>query len=181
MIKEYERGATTMLNAYLSGTTDRSISALEERLPATACGGPARHAVLGRGDVDREGEGTREQARRVRAGRRRGRRRALGQVLGFPNVITTDVGGTSFDVGLVVDGEPLVNARPVFGKYHTVLPVTDVASIGAGGGSIAWIERAHRAAESRPAERRRRARARLLRRPAASSRRSPMRTWSSGE
>src|SRR5207237_1329538 len=58
---------------------------------------------------------------------------ALGQVLGFPNVITTDVGGTSFDVGLVVDGEPLVNARPVFGKYHTVLPVTDVASIGAGG------------------------------------------------
>src|SRR5206468_1746888 len=67
---------------------------------------------------------------------------ALGHVLGFPNVITTDVGGTSFDVGLVVDGEPLVNARPVFGKYHTVLPVTDVASIGAGGGSIAWIERA---------------------------------------
>ena len=55
-------------------------------------------------------------------------------------MITTDVGGTSFDVGLVVDGEPLVNPRPVFGKYHTVLPVTDVASIGAGGGSIAWIE-----------------------------------------
>ena len=67
---------------------------------------------------------------------------AVGRALGFANVITTDVGGTSFDVGLVVDGEPLVNPRPVFGKYHTVLPVTDVASIGAGGGSIAWIERA---------------------------------------
>jgi N-methylhydantoinase A len=60
---------------------------------------------------------------------------ALGQVLGFPNVITTDVGGTSFDVGLVVDGEPLVNARPCSASTTTVLPVTDVASIGAGGGA----------------------------------------------
>ena len=70
VIKEYERGATTMLNAYLSGTTDRSISALEERL---ACARPAaaaaRHAVLGRRHLDREGEGSRDQAA-SRPGRR---------------------------------------------------------------------------------------------------------------
>jgi N-methylhydantoinase A len=65
---------------------------------------------------------------------------ALGRQIGAQNIVTTDVGGTSFDVGLVVDGEPLITGSPVFDKYHTVLPVIDVVSIGAGGGSIAWIE-----------------------------------------
>ena len=55
-------------------------------------------------------------------------------------MIATDVGGTSFDVGMVVDGEPSYADAPVFAKYPVALPVIDVTSIGAGGGSIAWIE-----------------------------------------
>jgi N-methylhydantoinase A len=143
VIKEYERGATTMLNAYLSGTTDRAISALEEQL--AGCG--LRRAPLvmqSSGGVTSTAKAKGHAIRLVASGPAGGvvGAAALGHALGFPNVITTDVGGTSFDVGLVVDEEPLVNARPVFDKYHTVLPVTDVASIGAGGGSIAWIEQA---------------------------------------
>ncbi len=143
VIKEYERGATTMLNAYLSGATDRSISALEQRLAGHGLRRPPL-VMQSSGGVTSTAKAKGHAIRLVASGPAGGvvGAAALGDVLGFPNVITTDVGGTSFDVGLVVDGEPLVNARPVFGKYHTVLPVTDVASIGAGGGSIAWIERA---------------------------------------
>ncbi len=143
VIKEYERGATTMLNAYLGGATDRSISALEDRL---ALGGlkQAPLVMQSSGGFTSAAKAKGHAIRLVASGPAGGviGAAAVGRALGFANVITTDVGGTSFDVGLVVDGEPLVNPRPVFGKYHTVLPVTDVASIGAGGGSIAWIERA---------------------------------------
>ncbi len=143
VIKEYERGATTMLNAYLSGATDRSLSTLEDRL---AQGGlkQAPLVMQSSGGFTSTSKAKGHAIRLVASGPAGGviGAAAVGQALGFANVITTDVGGTSFDVGLVVDGEPLVNPRPVFGKYHTVLPVTDVASIGAGGGSIAWIEQA---------------------------------------
>jgi 5,10-methylenetetrahydromethanopterin reductase len=67
--------------------------------------------------------------------------RTLAQQLGVDRAIATDVGGTSFDVGLIVDGELSYAEAPVFAKYPVTVPVIDVTSIGAGGGSIAWIER----------------------------------------
>ncbi len=141
VIKEYERGATTMLNAYLTGATDRHISALEQRL--AECGFERTPLIMqSSGGVTSSTKAKGHAVRLVSSGPAGGLIGAasMGQVLGFPNIITTDVGGTSFDVGLVVDGQPLVNSRPVFDKYHTVLPIADVASVGAGGGSIAWIE-----------------------------------------
>jgi N-methylhydantoinase A len=66
--------------------------------------------------------------------------RAMAERLGLDPVIATDVGGTSFDVGVIVDGEPSYADTPVFAKYPVAVPVIDVTSIGAGGGSIAWIE-----------------------------------------
>jgi N-methylhydantoinase A len=141
VIKEYERGATTMLNTYLSGATDRHISALERRLAES---GFKRTPLImqSSGGVTSSTKAKGHAVRLVSSGPAGGLIGAasMGHALGFPNIITTDVGGTSFDVGLVVDGQPLVNSRPVFDKYHTVLPIADVASVGAGGGSIAWIE-----------------------------------------
>jgi N-methylhydantoinase A len=55
-------------------------------------------------------------------------------------VIATDVGGTSFDVGLIVDGDFEYTYNPVFSQYRLHAPIIDIKSIGAGGGSIAWIE-----------------------------------------
>jgi N-methylhydantoinase A len=66
--------------------------------------------------------------------------RALARRLGLDPAIATDVGGTSFDVGTIVDGEPGYAEAPVFAKYPVAVPIIDVTSIGAGGGSIAWIE-----------------------------------------
>ncbi len=141
VIKEYERTATTALNAYLARSTRDYLSALQRRLRDGGLGGdpvvmqstggvaPAETckdravALLGSGPAG----GVIGAAR-------------LGQMMGIDHIVTTDVGGTSFDVGLVVGGEPLVNGAPVFDQYHTVLPAIDVVSIGAGGGSVAWIE-----------------------------------------
>ena len=64
----------------------------------------------------------------------------LAKALGHDNVITTDMGGTSFDVGLIVDGKPLVSGTHEAGGYHLNTPMIDIRAIGAGGGSIARVE-----------------------------------------
>jgi N-methylhydantoinase A len=62
--------------------------------------------------------------------------------LGMENLITTDMGGTSFDVCLIKDGQPWSTLETaVGGVYHLRLPLIDVHTIGAGGGSIAWVDK----------------------------------------
>ncbi|MGH9918881.1 MAG: hydantoinase/oxoprolinase family protein [Nitrososphaerales archaeon] len=141
VIKEYERGASTVLNAYLGRDTDAYISALQDKLSAA---GLRRDPVIMQsvGGVTSATDAKGHAISLLSSGPAGGvlGAAALGELIGSANVVTTDVGGTSFDVGLVVDGEPVITGTPVFDKYHTVLPVIDVTSIGAGGGSIAWIE-----------------------------------------
>ncbi len=57
-----------------------------------------------------------------------------------PNIICTDVGGTSFDVSLVIDGDVQLEHEPVIAQYSFKVPKVAVKSIGAGGGSIAWVD-----------------------------------------
>ncbi|MEV5407421.1 hydantoinase/oxoprolinase family protein [Thermopolyspora sp. NPDC052614] len=66
--------------------------------------------------------------------------RYLGQVYGFDNVITSDVGGTSFDVGMVTEGYINVNREPSVARMLVGLPMIEILSIGAGGGTIASID-----------------------------------------
>jgi N-methylhydantoinase A len=63
-----------------------------------------------------------------------------GSQLGLSNVIATDVGGTSFDVGLVAEGALMRARDPVIGRLRLSLPMIEVESIGAGGGSLAWAD-----------------------------------------
>jgi N-methylhydantoinase A len=64
----------------------------------------------------------------------------LGRLLGHRNIICTDVGGTSFDVAIIHEGQPLTKGENVVGQYRFTLPMIDITSIGAGGGSIAWVQ-----------------------------------------
>jgi N-methylhydantoinase A len=64
----------------------------------------------------------------------------LGELLGHENIITTDVGGTSFDISLIVNGFLTYAREPVVARFPVSFPMVDVISIGAGGGSIAWID-----------------------------------------
>lgn len=66
--------------------------------------------------------------------------RYVGEIYGFDNLITTDVGGTSFDVGLVSGGFINVNREPNVARMLLGLPMVEILSIGAGGGTIARID-----------------------------------------
>ena len=65
---------------------------------------------------------------------------ALGRWLQVPNLIGTDMGGTSFDACLIVDGEPMLSSMTKVEGLPLLVPVIDLTTIGAGGGSIAWID-----------------------------------------
>ena len=64
----------------------------------------------------------------------------LGRMLGHDNIITSDVGGTSFEVSIISNGNLTYKDEPSFEKYQVAIPVVDITAIGAAGGSIAWVE-----------------------------------------
>ena len=64
----------------------------------------------------------------------------LGTLMNHPNVITTDMGGTSFDVGVIADGAASSSYKSSVNQYEYFLPKVDIQAIGAGGGSLAWID-----------------------------------------
>jgi N-methylhydantoinase A len=64
----------------------------------------------------------------------------LSQATAFPNIVTADMGGTSFDVSVITDGDPARRTRGEMMGVWTALSLVDVQSIGAGGGSLGWID-----------------------------------------
>ena len=141
VIREYERTSTTVLNAYLTpsvnGYLERMRSALRSHGHTGAIA--VMHSAGGVYSVDEARERGVTLLSSGPAGGMLGTK-ALAEQLGLDRVVATDVGGTSFDVGVVVDGELSYAQAPVFSKYPVALPIIDVTSIGAGGGSIAWVE-----------------------------------------
>jgi N-methylhydantoinase A len=134
---EYERTATTLVNAYLGPRVSGYMDTLDERL------GDANLLLLdSSGSVMTPAEAGRAPVRLLLSGPSGGvtASRFLGAALGHRNVITFDMGGTSTDVGLIVDGEAARRSDMTLGKYHFLLPMVDVRAIGAGGGSIAQVE-----------------------------------------
>ena len=141
VIREYERTSTAVLNAYLTPGVNGYLARMRERLEAEGYGG-AITVMHSSGGVRSVEEARASGVTLLSSGPAGGilGTRELADHLGLDPVLATDVGGTSFDVGLVVGGEPAYAEAPVFSKYPVAVPVIDVASIGAGGGSIAWIE-----------------------------------------
>jgi N-methylhydantoinase A len=134
---EYERTATTLVNAYLGPPIKRYTDALEQRL------GDANLLLLDSGgSVMTAAEAGRAPARLLLSGPSGGvtASQFLGEALGHRNVITFDMGGTSTDVGMIVAGQALGRIETEIGKYHLLLPMVDVSAIGAGGGSVARVE-----------------------------------------
>jgi N-methylhydantoinase A len=141
-VGEYARASTTAANASLGPLAGQYLQELDRQLrvrglrvpllSTTSAGGVATAASLAERPVSTLLSGP---ASGVVAGAIAGTR------LGRGNVLTMDVGGTSFDVGVVVDGSPLMTSEVTFGGVDIRVPSVDVASIGAGGGSIASVAR----------------------------------------
>ena len=141
VIREYERTSTTVVNAFVTPGVDGYLQRMRDRLREDGYRGPVTvmHSAGGVSSVE---EARQQAASLLLSGPAGGilGARALAEQLEIERVVATDVGGTSFDVGLIIDGEPAYANSPVFEKYPVVLPVIDVTSVGSGGGSIAWVE-----------------------------------------
>jgi N-methylhydantoinase A len=141
VVREYERTATTVLNAYLTPGVGGYLARMGDRLREAGHGG-AISVMHSAGGVSSLDEARSRGVTLLSSGPAGGMlgARELARRLELDPVIATDVGGTSFDVGTIVDGEPAYADAPVFAKYPVAVPIIDVTSVGAGGGSIAWVE-----------------------------------------
>jgi N-methylhydantoinase A len=139
--REYERTSTTVINAYLAPVVERYLDNLEGQL------------LKRYGDVDLRimqasgGCMTTEMAKHravniVNSGPAGGALAAayVGQLTGDEQIISVDMGGTSFDVGVIDHGEPRVAPESQFEGFPVKIPILDVEAIGAGGGSLAWVD-----------------------------------------
>lgn len=141
-IGEYERMATTVANSYLAPIVSAYTSKLRENLAAEAQEDPPPVFLLDSiGGVMDPAEAAREPVRMLLSGPSGGMTACedMAKLLGHPNVITFDMGGTSCDVGLMVDGEVIKRSDITISKYHLILPTIDIHVIGSGGGSIAKV------------------------------------------
>jgi N-methylhydantoinase A len=140
VLGEYERTATTALNAYLGPAVRDYMTTLDSSLRARGLTGALRILDSGGGVITPEQCGQTPVA--VLTSGPTGGVLASAQLarrLGTPNVLTTDMGGTSFDVGMIVDYTPVVSTSQEVNGYRVMKPAVKVTAIGAGGGSIARV------------------------------------------
>ena len=139
--REYERASTTVLTAALRPVVEGYLSRLAAALASRGMGVPLL-VMQSNGGVAGVEEAGRMAAALLLSGPAGGviGARRVGLAAGFSDLITLDMGGTSADVSLIRDGEiTLTPEREIAGR-PVRLPMVDVHTVGAGGGSIAWIE-----------------------------------------
>ncbi|MCT1921710.1 hydantoinase/oxoprolinase family protein [Brevibacterium luteolum] len=144
--REYERSMTTLVDASVKPKVSRYVANIHERLDQFT---GAEHGdrepipfyiMKSNGGVLSADEVVHQPITTVLSGPAAG---ALGaglvaQEAGFSKVLTCDGGGTSTDVTVIIDGEPALTTEGSVGVYPSKIPMIDVVTVGAGGGSIAW-------------------------------------------
>ena len=140
-IRFYERVSTTVVNAYIGVVVDKYIASLLEKLDA--------HNFKGGFSIMQSNGGvvSPEVVRKIPAVTVLSGPAAApiagafyADLLGFDNCITMDMGGTSFDTSMVVNGQCVTSTDGDINRYRIALPSLDIITIGAGGGSIGWVD-----------------------------------------
>jgi N-methylhydantoinase A len=139
-IREYERTATTAAEGYLRPGVARYLEQLIAR--AEALGVPPPGVMTSGGGMRSVGEAARSAASLALSGPAGGVVGAAAalRTAGFATALTVDIGGTSADVGLILDGEPLVEPGGRVAGVPIALPRVLVETVSAGGGSIGWVD-----------------------------------------
>lgn len=135
--REYERTSTLVLNAYVGPLIDRYLARLEEQLPSSS----VLRIMQSNGGSILSTTARREAARTLLSGPAAGVVGAayVAQASDCSRIITLDIGGTSTDVALV-DGAITETTSGMVGGYPSKLPMIDIHTVGAGGGSISWFD-----------------------------------------
>jgi N-methylhydantoinase A len=140
--REYERAMTTLVDAAVKPRVGRYVATIRRRLDAFVAGRQVPFYVMkSNGGVLSGEEVVHQPISTVLSGPAAG---ALGAALvartaGFDRVLTLDGGGTSTDVSVVLGGEPTLTTEGTVGAFPSKLPMVDVVTVGAGGGSVAWL------------------------------------------
>lgn len=138
---EYERAAATVINALVGPASTTYLERLAENLSDRGFHG-ALHTMQSNGGVVPREVAVEQPLVLVDSGPAGGLRGAatLARSQGHTHVLATDMGGTSFDVGLIIDGHPVVADDKTLARHTFTLPHLDVQSIACGGGSIARVD-----------------------------------------
>src|SRR4051794_39688735 len=152
--REYERAMTTLVDAAVKPRLSSYVNNIKVRLhdyvPEDAVGGRTEGSAARRvpfyvmksnGGVLSADEVVHQPITTVLSGPAAGALGAalIAKVAGFDRVLTSDGGGTSTDVSVVIDGEPTLTTEGTVGAFPSKIPMIDVVTVGAGGGSIAWL------------------------------------------
>jgi N-methylhydantoinase A len=139
-IREYERTSTTVLNALLIPVISGYLDKLQARMRAESCE-PRLLLVQSNGGVCSAATAAQEPVRLLLSGPSGGSAACalLSRVLGEANIVGVDMGGTSFDVSVVRDGRVNLISQGEIDKLPVRLPMVEIRTIGAGGGSIAKV------------------------------------------
>lgn len=141
VIREYERMLTTVLNCFVSDVVDSYVNRLEDDLRSSGFNGSFELGQSTGGVIDAS-EARLRPLSLYNSGPVGGVTGAarVSEQLGQEYLLTADMGGTSFDVSLIRDARPALGVRARLGRFETGLSAVDVTAIGAGGGSICWVD-----------------------------------------
>ncbi|MEM2869954.1 MAG: hydantoinase/oxoprolinase family protein [Thermoplasmata archaeon] len=140
-IRFYDRVSTTVLNAYVGPILRRYLTSLVKRLKEAGYGGVLLIMQSNGGVISPE-LAIEKAAVTLLSGPAGGPVAGLvyTEVQGYRDCITIDMGGTSFDAALIKDGRPLLTTEGEVNRMRLALPMLGIVTIGAGGGSIGWID-----------------------------------------
>jgi N-methylhydantoinase A len=139
--REYERAATVVVNAYLAPRAGGYIHKLESAIKNSHAG--TLHVMQSSGGIISAKLASQEPVRTVLSGPAGGVIGAyrVAQLAGFENIIAFDMGGTSTDVSLIDSAGPRITSEARVAELPISVPMLDIHTVGAGGGSLAWFDR----------------------------------------
>ncbi len=139
--REYERGSSAVLNAYIAPRVGGYLERLERELDERGVDSTL-YVMQSNGGVTTARKARSQPIQTLLSGPVGGTigGAALSRATDRPNLLCVDMGGTSFDLSLIVDGKPTVSSEAELEGLPVLLSLVDIHTIGAGGGSLAWLE-----------------------------------------
>jgi N-methylhydantoinase A len=139
--REYERAVTTLVDAFVKPRVGRYVGEIQARVEREVGPSTPFYIMKSNGGVISAREVARQPITTMLSGPAAGALGAalLAQAAGFVKVLTLDGGGTSTDVAVVEGGAPHLTTEGRVGRFPVKVPMIDIATVGAGGGSIAWL------------------------------------------
>ena len=139
--REYERASTAVMNSYIGPVTNNYLKSLQKQLEGSNYKKPL-YIMQSNGGVIRAESALEQPVKTLLSGPVGGTigGQALSKLIKRSNLICVDMGGTSFDMSLIINGKPSVTNETEQEFIPLLIPLVDIHTIGAGGGSVAWLE-----------------------------------------